>query len=172
MARSKKKPVAKKPVVDEPAPETTPGRPARRIRDVRPWVYAGFDFLIAGVWAYLQATLMPNRHPWASFVMWSLAVLPAVLGVCMFVRNRWGWRVATGSATALLIIWVVLLITILAASAYLQGVYGSFGKAAAMGTLTMALVSFNVIAMIPALQLKFVLTRAGRKHFRLEPLWR
>jgi hypothetical protein len=165
MARSKKKKPVESPAADTEQP------PRRKLRDVRPWVYAGFDFLIAFVWGYLQLTLMPNRHGFASAVMWSLAILPVAIGVAMFVRNRWGWRVVAAAASIMLLIWVVLLIVILAAAAYLDGVYGSFGKAAAMGTLTMALVSFNVIALIPALQLKFLLTRSGRKHFGLEPLW-
>jgi hypothetical protein len=194
MARSKKKAPASKPAAESlsknyrpprsqtvpgpdglrPSPGTAPSPPPprRRLRDVRPWVYAGFDFLIAGVWAYLQVALMPNRHPWASAYMWSLAVLPAVLGAAMLVRNRWGWRIAAGAAALVLVLWIILLVLLLAAAAYLSGVYGSFGKAAAMGTLTIALISFNVIALVPALQLKFVLTRAGRRHFRQEPLWR
>ena len=149
----------------------SPPQPARHLRDLRPWIYAGFDFLIAAVWAYLQLAVMPNRHGWASAVMWSLAILPAVVGAAMFVRNRWGWRVAAGACTTLLVLWVILLVIILAAAAYLSGVYGSFGKAAAMGSLTMALISFQIIAMVPALQLKFLLTRAGRRQFKLEPLW-
>lgn len=146
--------------------------PASPRRDIRPYVYAGFDFVIAIVWAYLQLAIMPNRHGWASAVMWTLAILPAVVGAAMFVRNRWGWRIAAGACSALLVLWVILLIIILAAAAYLSGVYGSFGKAAAMGTLTMALISFQIIALVPMLQLKFLLTRAGRRSFRLEPLWR
>lgn len=169
MARPKKKPAKSAPVVEKTASAPSP---PRRIRDLRPWVYAGCDFVIAIVWAYLQVAFMPNRHGFASAYMWSLAVLPAALGAAMFVRNRWGWRVAAGAAVLVLVLWIILLVLLLAAAAYLSGVYGSFGKAAAMGTLTIALISFNVIALIPALQLKFVLTRAGRRHFRQAPLWK
>jgi len=181
MARKKKARASNKPETKETPPvaeaeaveEGAPGKARRRApRDIRPWVYAGFDFLIALVWGYLQAAVIPNRHGWASAMMWGLAVAPAIAGVAMLMRRRWGWRAAAAACAGLLALWIVVLVIILISAAYLAGVYGSFGKTAAMGTLVMALLSFQVVALVPALQLKFLLTRAGRRHFRLDPLWR
>jgi hypothetical protein len=51
-------------------------------------------------------------------------------------------------------------------------VYGAFGRGAAMMVLLAVLLSIQLIALLPALQLKYLLSRAGRRHHGLEPLGR
>jgi hypothetical protein len=66
-----------------------------------------------------------------------------------------------------LLLEVVLLITIVMSAAYLAGVYGAFGEGAALMTLLAGFVTIQLIAILPAFQLKFLMTRAGKRCFGL-----
>ena len=144
----------------------------RHRREVRPYVYAGFDLLTVIVWIILLSTALSNRHGWAAAFLWIMVVLVVVMGGAMLVRNRWGWRLAAVGCGGVLIMWVILVITMLMSAAFLSGVYGAFGRGAAMGTLVVAGLTIQVVALLPAFQLKFLMTRAGRRYFKQEPLWR
>lgn len=176
MARKTKKPRGKKestPRVEESSSSAADETPAgERRRDPRPYIYAGIDALMAVIWAWLVATKMPNRFGWATLLLWGMVALPVVMGAGMMVRGRWGWRVGAGACGVLLMAWLVLVVVLVMTAGFLAGVYGAFGDAAAMGSLVAALLSLEVIALLPALQLKYLLTRAGRRQFGLEPLWR
>ncbi len=174
MAGKSKKPRAQAKTPARAASEGEPEAPtsAPRRRDLRPYIYAGFDALSAIVWALLVATKMPNRHGWATLLLWGMVAMPVVMGAAMLVRRRWGWRAGAIACAALLVAWLVLVVVLLMTASFLSGVYGGFGQAAAMGSALAALLSLEVIALLPALQLKYLMTRAGRRHFGLEPLWR
>jgi len=125
---------------------------------------------MAVLWSFLLSTQLQSRHGWASALLWSMVLMAVAMGVSMFVRNKWGWRAAAACCGALLLIWVFLLAVVLMSASFLAGVYGSFGHAAAMGALAIAALTVELVALLPALQLKFLMTRAGRRHFGLERL--
>ena len=69
-----------------------------------------------------------------------------------------------------LLLWTVgFIVLLLTTAAYLSGVYGAFGKAASSGALLAAALMFEAVALVPALQLKWALTRAGRRAFGVAP---
>lgn len=149
------------------------GEPAQRTsgrRELRPYVYAVFDLGLAVLWAVLLTTQLQSRHGWASALLWSMVLLAVGMAASMFVRNKWGWRAASVCCGGLLVLWVFVLVSLLMSAAFLSGVYGSFGRAAAMGALAIAALSVELVALVPAFQLKFLMTRAGRRYFHLEPL--
>jgi hypothetical protein len=150
----------------EPKAPVKPRRPDRR-----PYIYAGFDFLFAALYAVLLPQA-PTQHALHSVLLWSTVVAVVVAGAGMLVRNRWGWRAAAAGCTALLVITVVVLVLLVMSAAFLDGVYGSMGRGAAMMALLAGAVIIELIGLLPAFQLKFLMTRAGRRWFRLEPLWR
>ncbi len=160
---------APKTAGDEPKSEAEPSRAAGR-REIRPYVYAAFDLGLAVLWVVVLSTQLQNRHGWASALLWGMVLLALGMGVTMFVRNKWGWRAASVCCGGLLVVWLFLLITLVMSASFLAGVYGSFGRAAAMGALAIAALSIELVALVPAFQLKFLMTRAGRRYFRLEPL--
>lgn len=82
-----------------------------------------------------------------------------------------GMAVAAAACGALIVMWLVLIVILLMTAGFLAGVYGGFGQAAALGVIGIAFLSLQIIALLPAFQLKFLMTRAGRRHFSLEPLW-
>ncbi len=79
---------------------------------------------------------------------------------------------SAASQLAMLVLTIVLLGLLLASAAFLSGVYGAFGKAAASGVLAGAALVVELVAILPALQVKYLLTRAGRRAFGLPALWR
>jgi hypothetical protein len=90
-----------------------------------------------------------------------------VAGVATAVGRTIGWRVAAAALLLLLVLEVLLLIGLVTSAAFLAGVFGSFGQAAATVSLMAAALSIQTIALVPALQLKYLRTRAGRRAFGL-----
>ncbi len=146
-----------------PASSPAEGPPGPR-RDIRPFLYAGFDFAMAGVYALLMIQA-PTRHPAHAALLWGTVVAVALAGVGMLWRSRWGWRAAVTGCTALLAIAVVVLVLILLSASFLSGVYGSMGRGAAMMALLAGALVIEVCGLLPAFQLKFLFTRAGRRLY-------
>ena len=63
----------------------------------------------------------------------------------------------------------ILLITrILISAAFLAGVYGAVGKAAAMTSLVAVALIIELVALLPLVQIKFLMSRAGRRGHGVE----
>src|SRR4029078_9472942 len=60
---------------------------------------------------------------------------------------------------------IFLLVRILISAAFLSGVYGAFGKAAAMTSLVAVALIVEVVALLPIVQFKFLMSRAGRRAY-------
>lgn len=142
---------------------------ARSRRDPRVFIYAGFDFAMALVYAVVITRVTPPFRAGPALFGWLLVGAAALMGVGMVLRSRWGWRISVGACGLLLALEVALLVLILSSAAFLSGVYGSFGKAGAGLAIVGALFSIQMIALLPGLQLKFLLTGAGRRAFAAEP---
>lgn len=138
---------------------------ARSGREVRPYIYAGFDFAAAAVYSVVLLVLAPTRHPLHATLLWSAVAAVALAGAGMLWRNRWGWRIAAAGCALLLLLAIVLLVLILLSASFLAGVYGSMGQGAAMMALLAGALVIELIALLPAFQLKFLLTRAGQRHY-------
>jgi hypothetical protein len=152
----------KKKVEDTPPQADAPAAVKRR--DVRPYVYCAFDFVFALVYAGLLLQV-PNRHPAANAILWSTVFAVALAGAGMLVRNRWGWRAAAAGCGLLLVVTVTVLVLLVASASFLSGVYGSMGQGAAMFTLLGGALVVELCGLLPAFQLKFLMTHAGRRHF-------
>lgn len=135
-------------------------------RDPRVHIYAGFDLLMALLQATLITWIAPPFRAGPALFLWALVAVLLVTGAGMIAGRRWGWRVAVGGCGILLALELVLLILILSSAAFLAGAYGSFGRGGAGLAIVAALLSIQMIALLPALQLKFLLTRGGRRAFR------
>jgi len=138
---------------------------ARARRDPRPVIYAGFDLIMAVIYAAVFFALAPNRHGWVQALSAVLVLAPLVMAAAMFVRRPWSWWAGAISCGVLLLLALVYLILALTSAAFLAGVYGSFGRAGAVLMLVAAALVIELIALLPAFQLKFLMTRAGRRCF-------
>ena len=139
--------------------------------DPRPYVYGGLNLAFAALYAYVFLVLIPNRHGWAQLLLWSLPAVSVAMAAGMIARRWWGWLAGVIGAAALLLASFVLIGLLLASAAFLSGVYGAYGRGASAITLLSIAFVVQGVALVPALQLKFLLTRAGRRCFGLQPLW-
>lgn len=140
-------------------------------QDPRRWLYVAFDllFTIGYWWAF--AELLHNRFGWARAVLYLLPVATTLMAIGTVAARRWGWWLVIGGATVMLVWTVAFIVLLLVTASYLSGVYGAFGKAASSGVLLSVAFVIQFAATLPALQLKWALTRAGRRAFGLPPLW-
>ncbi len=146
------------------------GRPGWR-DDPRRFLYAGFDLLSAIGYVYAFATLVQNRFGWARGVLYILPAAAIVMMIGTLVGRRAGWWVTIAGGVAMLLWTVGMIVVLLTTAAYLSGVYGAFGKAAATSTVLSTAFIVQFAATLPILQLKWSMTRAGRRSFGLAPLW-
>jgi hypothetical protein len=121
---------------------------------------------------YVLIAVIPNRLMSATVHLWALPVLMQLIAVgtaAVFVRapemKRMGWWLAVGSCSLLLFVTLLLIIRVLISAAFLAGVYGAFGKAAAMSALIGVALVVEVVALLPLFQIKYLRTRAGRRVY-------
>lgn len=171
-AGRKKKPSAHKPAPDAATKTAAPAQAPTR--DVRPYIYLALDELFAIAYIYLLAFAIPNRHLSAELHLWALPVLMQLMAFGMATVllpprpwRRIGWWVVVASASLLLLLTILLIVRVLVSAAFLSGVYGSLGKAAALSALVGVALVIEVVALVPLLQLKYVRTRAGRRAFAI-----
>ncbi|HET7506258.1 MAG TPA: hypothetical protein VFK02_34805 [Kofleriaceae bacterium] len=158
-ARSKHKPkVAAKP---RPATTTPPSR------DVRPVVYGVLDVVFAVGYAFAIWKVIPNRLPSAAVHLWTFPITYLAMGFGCLLGNRQGWRIAVIAGSAALASACVLIVRIAISAAFLAGVYGAFGQAAATFALVMVALVVELVALLPIVQVKYLMTRAGRRVFRV-----
>jgi hypothetical protein len=145
------------------SPPTDPRLPPRP--DTRRWIYGGLDLLLAGVYALVIWKVIPNRLPSGAFHLWTLPVCTLVMGAGTLYGGRHGWWTAIAAGSALLFSVIVLIVRILISAAFLAGVYGAFGKAASTFAVVSVALIVEVVALLPIVQIKFLMTRAGRRAY-------
>ena len=126
---------------------------------------------MALLYAYVLFILVPNRHAWVQFLCGLVVLAPVAMAGSMLVRRSWTWWAGMAGCGLLLLLTVVFLILTLMSAAFLAGVYGSIGQAASAIALVAAALIIELMGILPALQMKFMMTRAGRRCFGKEPLW-
>lgn len=131
-------------------------------------IYGGLDLLFAAAQAILIWKVVPNRLPSASFHLWTLPIFTFVLGLAMVRPSPIGWKVAVAAGSAVLLSTILLIVRIVVSAAFLSGVYGAFGKAAAMTALMSVALIVEMVALLPIVQVKYLMSRAGRKAFGVE----
>jgi hypothetical protein len=136
----------------------------RRV-DRRRRIYALLDFCFVIFYLFLALSLVPARDPVGTAMQWLLVLSMSLAGVGMMVPERRGWLAAVAGCALLLLLELILLVLLLVSASYLAGVYGSFGRGASALALVVAALSIELVALLPALQLKYLLTRAGRRAF-------
>jgi len=145
------------------SPPAAPGLPPHP--DVRRWIYGGLDVAFGVAYALVISEVIPNRLPSAAFHLWTLPACTVVMGAGTLIGGRYGWWTAIIAGSALLLSIIVLLVRILISAAFLAGVYGAFGKAAATFAMVAVALIVEVVGILPIIQIKFLMTRAGRRAY-------
>ncbi len=143
-------------------------------RDLRPIIYLALDQIFVAIYVYLLAYVIPNRHADAALHLWALPIAMQLMALGCAARlspNRahWrlGWKIAVVGGSAMILLTILLIVRVLVSAAFLAGVYGAFGKAAAMSTLVGIALVVEIVALVPLFQVKYLLTSAGRQTFAM-----
>ncbi|HEU4731053.1 MAG TPA: hypothetical protein VFT22_24330 [Kofleriaceae bacterium] len=158
-ARSKRKPKAAAAI--PVAPAAMPGR----TRDVRPLIYGVLDVVFAVGYAAAIWKVIPNRLPSAAVHLWTFPITAFAMGFGCLLGKRRGWWIAVIAGSAALLSTSLLIVRIAISAAFLAGVYGAFGQAAATFALVMVALVIELVALLPIVQVKYLMTRAGRRAF-------
>ena len=147
------------------ATPTPPPSVHRDTRDIRRWVYGGLDGVCAIVYAIAIWKVIPNRLPSAAVHLWSLPAAALAMAVGTLLGGSKGWWIAVLGGSAMLLSVFLLIVRILISAVFLAGVYGGFGKAAATFSLVMVALVIELVALLPIVQVKYLMTRAGRRVY-------
>jgi len=134
-------------------------------RDLRRWIYGGLDVVFAAVYAIAIWKVIPNRLPSAAAHLWTFPLATLGMACGTLLGTRRGWWIAVVGGSAVLLAMVLLIVRILISAAFLAGVYGAFGKAAATFALVMIALVIELVALLPIVQIKYLMTRAGRRAY-------
>lgn len=137
--------------------------------DVRRWIYAALDLVFAAVYAVAIWKVIPNRLPSATAHLWTFPVASLVMAAGMLVGGRSGWWTAVIGGSLALASTALLIVRIAISAAFLAGVYGAFGKAAATFALVMVALVIELVALLPIVQVKHLMSRAGRRAMGMRP---
>jgi len=158
-ARSKKPKLAATPT------SSLASRDSRVNRDVRMWIYVGLDLAFATLYVIAIWWVIPNRLASAQVHLWSFPVATLAMAVGTSLTNPRGWWIAVVGGSIVLLSTILLIVRILISAAFLAGVYGAFGKAAATFALVMVALVVELVALLPIVQVKYLMTRAGRRAY-------
>jgi hypothetical protein len=137
----------------------------RDTRDLRRWIYGGLDAVFAAVYAIAIWKVIPNRLPSAAFHLWTFPVATLAMAAGTLVGRPRGWWLAVIGGSVVVLSMFLLIVRILISAAFLAGVYGAFGKAAATFALVMIALVIELVALLPIVQVKYLMTRAGRRAY-------
>lgn len=152
--------------------QSKPKTAAPPSRDPRRFIYVAIDVVFTIGYLIVLAKVLHNRHGYARAVLYFLPVATMVMAIGTAYGKRIGWWMTVGAGAGLLLWTVGFIILLLRTSAYLSGVYGAFGKAAASGVVLAVAFVVEFVAILPAIQLKWAMTRHGRRAYGLAPLSR
>lgn len=133
--------------------------------DPRRWIYGALDVVFAATYAAAILLVVPNRLPSAQIHLWSLPIACTAMAVGTFLGGKRGWWIALAGGTLQLVSMILMIARVLLSAAFLAGVYGAFGKAAASGALVGAALLVEIVGLLPWFQVHWLRTRAGRRAF-------
>lgn len=136
-----------------------------RAPDPRRWIYTGLAAALAVLQAYLLAKVMPNRLPGAALHLWTFPVFTLAMAIGTASGHRIGWWISVLSGGALLLSVALAIVRVLVSVGFLAGVYGAFGKAAAMSSLFAVALMVQVVAMLPIFHVRWLMSRRGKRAF-------
>jgi len=139
-------------------------------RDIRPYIYLGLDVAFAALYAAIILTVIPTRIASTALQLWSLPAFMLVMaigtaGIFSAKLRARGRVVAILGGSLVLASTIVLIARVLVSAAFLAGVYGAFGKAAATFALVAVALVVELVALLPIVQVKYLMSRAGRRTY-------
>ncbi|MFT3699866.1 MAG: hypothetical protein QM831_42375 [Kofleriaceae bacterium] len=139
-------------------------------RDPRPIIYFALNEIAVIVYSIVIVKLVPTWLTSAKVSLWSIPVAFQLMGFGMatiWMPNfkKQGRLIALAGGTLLLLTTFIIIVRLVASAAFLSGVYGAFGKAAASGALVAVALVIELVALLPIVQIKYLMSRAGRRVY-------
>jgi len=159
---------APKPKPPEP-PSIAAPIAAPAVRDPRRWIYGVLDVVFAAGYALAIWKIVPNRLPSAALHLWTFPIATLVAAAGMAIGGPRGWRIAVVGGSLVLLSLFLLIVRIVVSAAFLAGTYGGFGKAASTFALVMVALVIELVAILPLVQVKYLMSRAGRRALGAPP---
>jgi hypothetical protein len=119
-------------------------------------LYGALDVAFAALYAWFGFSFTPGRSTTFNVALALVCTLLAAGGVGLLAGARWGRSLAMVACAALLAFAVVVVLLLVASSAYLRGIYGPLGQGMAVMTLLVAALVVEGFALLPLFQLRFL----------------
>jgi hypothetical protein len=145
--------------------DLSPAGGGSRVKDPRQWIYGGIALFVAIVQAVCVIAVIPNRLPSAAIHLWTFPAFTMLMAAGTLSGHRMGWWVSVMAGGALMLSVMLLIVRILVSAAFLAGVYGAFGKAAATFSFVAIALIAQVVAMIPIFHIKWLMSRRGKRVY-------
>jgi hypothetical protein len=120
-------------------------------------LYGALDLAFAALYAWFGFVFTPGRSTAFNLALALVCALLAAAGAGLLVGARWGRTLALAACALLLAFAAVVIIGLVASSAYLRGVYGPLGQGMAVMSLLVAALVVEAFALLPLFQLRFLL---------------
>ena len=119
-------------------------------------LYGVLDLAFAALYAFIAFFAAPSRE-WAYPTGVTIICLLLVgAGVGLLLGKSWGRLLALIASWTLLAGCALVIAALVFSSAYLRGVYGGFGRGAALVCLLFSALVFEVAGLFPIFQIRFL----------------
>ena len=119
-------------------------------------LYGILDLSFAALYAFIAFVAAPSRE-WAYPTGVAIVcILLAGAGVGLLLGKSWGRLLALIASWTLLAGCAAVITALVFSSAYLRGVYGGFGRGAALVCLLFAALVFELAGLFPIFQIRFL----------------
>jgi hypothetical protein len=120
-------------------------------------VYGVLDLLLAALYLFIFFRLVPSRSGTFGAIVVAVSLFLGLGGIGMISGRPWGRRAAFTACLIMLLACAALIVLLLLSAAYLHGIYDGIGEAGVAAALISALLSIEVVGLIPGLQLAHLL---------------
>ncbi len=121
--------------------------------------YGLWDLALAGFYAWLGFSFVPSRSLSFNLALGVVVALLGMSGLALLAQVRWARPLGILASLALLVFAAVVIVGLVASSAYLRGVYGPLGRGMAAISLGIGALVVELFALVPLFQLRFLLKR-------------
>lgn len=119
--------------------------------------YGALDLAFAALYAWFGFAFTPSRSTAFNVALALVCALLAAAGAALVAGARIARPLAFAACGVLLAFAAVVILLLVASSAYLRGIYGPLGEGMAVMSLLVAALVVEAFALLPLFQLRFLL---------------
>jgi hypothetical protein len=120
-------------------------------------IYGGLDLAFAFVYLFAFIYVVPPYSAGLRMFFAALSGYMVLTGFLLLLGQRWGRYLGLALGAFLIVMTFTLVAMLLAAAAYLKGVYGAFGQGSTYATLVGVAVVLEAFGLLGAFQVRAML---------------